>query len=515
MIPFYRFRFSNRFLYIRLHSSSSDPLPLDIHSSSDLIRKQQWRALKFLTKSTNPNRFLQQLDDWNAPYDVVLQYFKWSEQEFHVSHSLEHYCKLFYLLANANRYDKIRSLLDNSFTINAISKYSCCSILRMLHVVCDNVCANSIIVDLLILAYVNNSNTDLGFEAFDRAGDYGLKLSVISCNQLINLLVKEEKFGRAEFVYREMIKRRIEVNLGTFNMVINGLCKAGRLHKAEDVFEDMQVRGILPSVVTYNTLIDGYCKKGGAGKMYKADALMKEMVKRKIFPNNITYNALIGGFCKVENVSAAMNLFKKMQVSGLKPDVVTYNSLINGLCCLGKPDEALALRDQMVDSGVEPSLVTFNVVMTGFSKKKMVDKCKEVFNDISKQGLVPNTYTYNILLNAYFQAGNLEDAAKLYKSMEGAVSPNVSTYNSLIAGYSREGDTKTVNRLVDNMKDRDLKADIVTYNILIGALCKKGESREAVKLLNEMSRGGDLLQHFLAVVFKKLDKENHGMTILS
>ena len=186
MIPVHRFRVPWRrriraaaAAYSSESGNNSDPFYLS--ESCDLIRRQQWRPLRFLT----PSLFLQQLYDLNAPYDVLLQYFKWSKQEFQLSHSLQHYCKLFYVLANANMYAKLRSLLDDNIII--ISKHSCFSILRMLDTLCDNVCANSIIVDLLLLAYVKNSVSDLGLEAFDRAADYGLKLSLTSCNQLIRI----------------------------------------------------------------------------------------------------------------------------------------------------------------------------------------------------------------------------------------------------------------------------------------------------------------------------------------
>lgn len=50
----------------------------------------------------------------------------------------------------------------------------------------------------------------LGFEAFQRAGDSGSKLSVLSCKHLL----KENEIGCVECVYREMIRRRIEQGKG-------------------------------------------------------------------------------------------------------------------------------------------------------------------------------------------------------------------------------------------------------------------------------------------------------------
>ncbi|KAJ6414104.1 hypothetical protein OIU84_006843 [Salix udensis] len=301
-----------------------------------------------------------------------------------------------------------------------------------------------------------------GFEAFKRAGDYGFKLSLISCNPLLSGLVKETENGDVEFVYREMIKRKIELNVISFNIVVNGLCKIGKLNRAGDVIEDMKVWGVLPNVITYNSLIDGYCKMGRIGKMYKADSILKEMIAKGICPNE-----------------------------GLRPNVVTYNTLINGLCSDGKVDEAVALRDQMVISDLEPNVVTHNVLIKGFCKNKTVNEAINLFNDMEKQGVDPNAMTYNTLIDAYCEDGRMEDAFALYNMMiVRGISPVVSTCNCLIAGLCRKGDVKAARNLMNEMVSKTLSADVVTFNILIDSLCKKGETRKAVKLLDEMFEKG-------------------------
>ena len=66
----------------------------------------------------------------------------------------------------------------------------------------NSFCANSIIVDMLVLAYVRNRKTHLGFEVFKRAGDYGFRVSAFSCNPLLSGLVKESEIRDVEYVYK-------------------------------------------------------------------------------------------------------------------------------------------------------------------------------------------------------------------------------------------------------------------------------------------------------------------------
>lgn len=431
-----------------LDSSIATPIShtFDLSRVSELITNQHWSDLKTLTNQTTSGTFLHVLFQSELDSDLVLRYFKWSEEEFRVSHHLELYCRLFHLLANSKKYGKIRSLLHHF--VKKDETHSNSSIFHSLAVTGGGFCANSIIVDMLILAYVYDSKTDLAFEAFLRAGDYGFKLSITSCNPMLGILVKERKFAVVEIVYKEMIRRRIELDVITFNIVIKGFCKAGKLKKAGDVVEDMKVRGFSPSVVTYNTLMNGYCKNGGAGKMYKADGILKEMVSNGIHPIESTFNILIDGFCKDENLSAAMKVFKEMQGQGLKPGVVTYNSLINGHCNEGKLDDALCLRDEMVGSGLKLNIVTYNALINGFSKKKMLKEARELFDGIGKKGLDADVVTFNTLIDAYCKAGKIEEAIALRDlMMDKPVFPDVATYNCLIGGFLREGKMEEASKL--------------------------------------------------------------------
>ncbi|KAL0387349.1 UNVERIFIED_CONTAM: Pentatricopeptide repeat-containing protein [Sesamum radiatum] len=457
---------------------------------SFLISNHKWSQLKSLTESSNPTDILHQLFLFkNFNSDLILSYFKWSQHAFQVTHSIENYVKLFILLANVRKYPKIRSLLD--IFVKQGEPISVSMFCHTLLTLSDNSCACNVVFDMLILVCVNNGKLELALECFRRAGDYGFKLSVVSCNSLLSALVREGRIGNVEFVYKEMIRRRVEFNLITFNTVINGLCKAGRLNKAGDIVEDMKGYGIVPSVVTYNALIDGYCKRGGPGRMYKADALLKEMVESGVFPNVITYNVLIDGFCKDVNVAASIRLFNEMKEQGLRAGVITYNSLINGLCSDGKVDEALGLRDEMLEIGLEPNIVTYNAFINGFSKKKRLKEARELFDDIVDKGVAVNVVTFNTLINAYCKTGQLEEALVLRNLMlEKMVSPNVSTYNCLIGGYYHVGEIEAANKILDELEEKGLKADVVTYNIRINAMCGRGETRKAVRYLDEMCRKG-------------------------
>ncbi|KAF4354011.1 hypothetical protein F8388_009903 [Cannabis sativa] len=487
-----------------LEASSSE---FSISLVSELIANQHWSKLKTHLEDMNPIKFLHHLFESNVDPELIMRYFNWSQKELNVSYPLELTCRLLHTLARAQKYSRIRAFLDRFVKKN--KEHSNFTIFHSLSLY-DNYFhhMNTIIVDILVWAYSVNLKTQLAIEAFQRAGDYGYKLSFFTCNPLLSALVKENKIGYVEYLYKEMIKRRIKVNLYTFNIVIKGLSKVGKLNKARDLINDMKAFGILPNVITYNTVMHGYCKMGKSGMMYKADAVLKEMIANKISPCPITYNILIDGFCKDENVLAALKVFEEMKRQGLKPDDITYNTLINGLCTEGKLEEACALRDEMVGFSLKPNVITYNAFINGFCKKKMVKEAVELFDDIISQGLSPDVITFNTLIDTYCRNGMMDKAFFLLSTMlEKGIFPNVSTYNSLIACFCRQGNMEKARQLLDDMQKKDLKADfitysilmdglygkranIVTYNLLIKGYCEKGMLEDANRLLNEMLEKG-------------------------
>ena len=233
---------------------------LNIPSLSELISKQHWSELKTHLKlnPTSSTTLLHHLLSSEADPELTLRYFNWSQKEFRLSHPLELSFRLLHSLANAKKYSKMRALLDSFVKVENVHSNS-----LILHVVsmCGNsFCANSMIVDMLLLAYVRNRKTHLGLEVFKRAGDYGFRLSVFSCNPLLSGLVKESAIGDVEYVFKEIRRRKIEPDVITFNVVVNGLCKVGKLNKAGDVIEDMKVWGFSLNVLHIILLLMGIAR---------------------------------------------------------------------------------------------------------------------------------------------------------------------------------------------------------------------------------------------------------------
>ncbi|KAJ6397407.1 hypothetical protein OIU77_018425, partial [Salix suchowensis] len=160
---------------------------------TNMISNQHWSKLKAHLQNTDPYTLLLQLLNSGADPELTLRYFTWSQKEFKLSHSLELTFRILNSLALAKKYSKIRSFLHKFAKYE--KDYSVSAIFHAISMSGDSFCVNSILADMLVLAYVQNLKILRGFEAFKRAGDYGFKLSLISCNPLLSGLVKETENG--------------------------------------------------------------------------------------------------------------------------------------------------------------------------------------------------------------------------------------------------------------------------------------------------------------------------------
>ncbi|GAB4835687.1 hypothetical protein Ancab_000597 [Ancistrocladus abbreviatus] len=297
---------------------------INICTFSEIIAKRRWSELKKVQKDANHIQILQQLFDSNANPSLILVYFTWLEKEYGVSHSLGQYCRLLNLLAKARLYPKIKRLL-NDFVAKK-EGHSNSSLFHALSMVDDWFRGNSVLVDMLILAYVKNLKVDLAVKAFKLAGHYGVELSV-PCWLL--WLIK----------------------------------------KARDLKEDMKVWGISPTVVrkclskkicpneiTYNTLIDGFYKDENLPAAMK---VFKDMEMQDLKADVVTYNSLISGLCNDQKIHEALDLRDEMLGCGLQPNIVTYSALINGYSKKGMLKEARELSDDAARQGLAPTAVTF------------------------------------------------------------------------------------------------------------------------------------------------------------
>ncbi|CAI0386632.1 unnamed protein product [Linum tenue] len=359
---------------------------------------------------------------------------------------------------------------------------------------------------------------------FDKLLNYGILVSVDSCNQYLSYLSNSTHgLVMTLKVYVEFSRAGVCWNTTSYNIIMSTLCQLARLKEAHTLLLQMEFKGYPPDVVSYSTIINGYCQIGEleevlhlieemqfkglkpnsytynsiilllfkSGNVDKTETVLKEMVNQGITPDNVVYTTLIDGFCKRGNTQAAYMLFHEMQAQRIIPDFIAYTAIICGFCQNGNMLEADKLFTEMLGRGVRPDEVTYSALVDGYCKLGDMKKAFFVHNQMVRHGLVPNVVTYTTLADGLCKIGELETANELLKEMRAkGLQLNVWTYNSMVNGLCKVGNLPQALQLKEEMEVAGIHPDVVTYTTLMDAYCKMGEMGKASELLQEMLKRG-------------------------
>lgn len=189
-----------------------------------------------------------------------------------------------------------------------------------------------------------------------------------SYNIMINYCIKKGKFAEAIDVFNNTGLKPLPKDLGRYNYIIGKLCENGILQESVKLFEEMLSQSIEPDAATYGFIVDAYFRDGRIEDamvffdkiVSGGEAALKAAVE--------ICNKMVGEFVKAGCMGQAMEVFRKMGVSGMSPSTATYEILITKLCKEGDFDGGRALFEEMVKCGIPVSIEFRAFVYESFEK---------------------------------------------------------------------------------------------------------------------------------------------------
>ncbi|KAH7862192.1 hypothetical protein Vadar_001267 [Vaccinium darrowii] len=357
------------------------------------------------------------------------------------------------------------------------------------------------LLDTAVGAYVQLGNPHLAIQIFKKMKRLRLKPNLLTCNTLLNSLVKYPSSNRVllcKDIFNDVIRLGVKPNTNMFNILMNGYCmenkfkealellsQMGNLGEAFKMMNEMGGKGLKMDKVTLNSFLHTLCCER---KVEEAYELLSSVSKRGYIADEVSYGTLIMGYFKDENVDKAMKLWDEMKAKAIIPSLVTYNSLIGGLCKSGKMEQAITKLNELLENGLVPDETTYNSIIHGYCWEGNVEKAFQFHNKMVENSFKPDIFTCNILLCGLCKEGMLEKALKLFNTWisKGRVL-DVVTYNTLITALCKEGRLEDALGLVVEMEVKKLGPDRYTYNAIIGALTEAGRNKEAEELLEKMA----------------------------
>lgn len=250
-----------------------------------------------------------------------------------------------------------------------------------------------------------------------------------------------------------------------------------------------------------------------------------------------TYQALLNACLGVNDVDAALGVFRGLQADGMAPNKVTYCGLISGLgkkrrrgsryaevayelwqelleSPYGSQLDAAALRTGMkacMDVGklkeaekllrdaiaakapAAKDVRTYNILLKGYAMSGSArSQLDQIVRRMQDADVKPSCVTYNILIDSHVQSGEVEAARECMAAATAAgIELDAWSFTTLIKGLAQAGDMTGATAVLEDMRAANLKPNLVTFSTLIDGHARRGNLSAARDLLQAMVEVGE------------------------
>ncbi|KAM7515010.1 hypothetical protein LguiA_004615 [Lonicera macranthoides] len=210
---------------------------------------------------------------------------------------------------------------------------------------------------------------------------------------------------------------------------------------------------------------------------------LEEMQEKGLKPRVTSWNGIISGCVDYGYFEDALDVFSEMLRFPHNPNVVTIVSILPVCAGLKALKLGKAIHGYAIKSDLYRNICVDGSLVDMYSKCGRNDYAEKVFIEIETK----NTAVWNEMIVAYVNAGEMEAALGLLKSMQNdGLKPDNISYNTLLAWYARNGKKNEAYALLSDMTWMDMKLNIVSFNVLISGFQQSGLSRKALKLFRIM-----------------------------
>ncbi|KAJ0914305.1 putative tetratricopeptide-like helical domain superfamily, DYW domain-containing protein [Helianthus annuus] len=278
---------------------------------------------------------------------------------------------------------------------------------------------------------------------------------------------------------RIVLESMVVDDVVSWNSMIVGCVRQGFTCDALRLFKKMHTKNMKIDDYTYPSVLNCFASLNDANSSKSSKSVHCMAVKTGFERHVLVSNALVDMYAKRSDLSCAFAVFGNMK----EPDVVSWTSLITGYTHNGAHEQALTLFCKMRISGIKPDQIVTASILSSCAELTVLDFGQQVHSDFIKSGLRSSLSVDNSLVTMYTNCGCIEDANKVFASMD---VKNVITWTALIMGYAKNGKSNESLMFYNEMIESGIKPDFITFIGLLFACSHTGLVDQAREYFDSM-----------------------------
>ncbi|KAL0353232.1 UNVERIFIED_CONTAM: Pentatricopeptide repeat-containing protein [Sesamum angustifolium] len=468
-----------------------------------------------LSSEFNPSLFHQILSKIRTHPKICLNFFNWAQKHFDFKPDLKAKCELTRILLGSQLSELGTPILSSIVQDCPPSKIV--PLLVQSHKRADFQ-NTSPVLNSVIECYCGKQMFFQSLEVYQIAKQYGVVLSVDTCNILLNLLGDKNELRLAWCFYASTIRNGISANQSTWPVIARILYKDGKFERVSRIL-DMGIYN--PEM--FDLMIDGYSKRGDFGAAF---GYLNEMCSKGIEPSFSTYSSLLDGACRYQDQQVIENVMSSMVEKGHIPEpllVSDYDLIIRKLCDVVKTfamdlfskrafDEKIELEHATyrsmlrallsVDGRVVDAIELYNILreknislnqscyyefVTVLCKQNPSREVSNLLLDIIRGGFIAESKELSKYTSKQCAEGRWREGEELLNAIlnQGCLLDSLSC-GSFVKRYCSRGQIDKAIELHNKLEGLKGTLDMATYNVLLAALFKERRTEEAIKVFDYM-----------------------------
>lgn len=292
----------------------------------------------------------------------------------------------------------------------------------------------------------------------------------------------------AEQLHALALRHGVHLNAYVGNGLVRAYSVAGRLRAARKVFDEVPNR----NAVVYTTMVSAYAQNG---RHHDAIGAFDEMLHQGMEPGGAALASVLSACARAASGGLEMGrrVHDIMEARGMA-GVVLGTALVDMYAKNGAIREAVAVFEGMPVRHT----ATWNALISGLAHHGHGELALDMFRRMQGEGVPPNATTLVAALSACCHAGLLDEARRLFRSMEMEfrITPGIQHYGCMVDLLGRAGLLSEAEEMIRGMT---IEADTVIWGALLTACKNHGDIDIAERAVVEML---------------KLDPNSHGVYVV-
>ncbi|XP_010248641.1 PREDICTED: pentatricopeptide repeat-containing protein At4g33990-like [Nelumbo nucifera] len=301
----------------------------------------------------------------------------------------------------------------------------------------------------------------------------GLDYDLLLSNSIMSMYLQYNQLNSACSVFYSMDVKSVI----SWTTIIGGYVHIGDVGKAFYLFNQMRHNLLSPDSISLINLTLGCTQLESLLALSSVHALILKSGWNHEYP---IQSSLISIYGKCGDLISAQRIFDLAD----DKNVVLWTSMINGYVHSGHPSEALDLFKRMLLTGVRPNKVTLAIVLSACADLGSLSMGEEVAQYIRLNGLEADLHIQTSLIYMYCKCGNITSAKEVF---DRSSDKDLALWSSMIYGYAIHGMGEEALNLFQRMqREEGIKPDEIVYTNVLLACSHSGLVDDGLKYFKSM-----------------------------